>query len=93
MVAAAPAAEQTRQTLAATPETEYDDHGRIIGQGLTQRPTRHRFTLDPEDLSEFRASFCNQVHYFASPADARPWLGEHPDGDSRFVTPTGSPSS
>lgn len=132
--------EQTRQAVAATPETEYDDQGRIIGQGLTLRPTRHRFTLDgdelytwcaldtlifpallersatiestsptsgstirvtanptgvttvdpatavvslvnPEDLSSIRSSFCNQVHYFASPEDARPWLDEHPDGE------------
>jgi len=34
--------EQTRQALAATPETEYDKDGQIIGQGLTLRPTRHR---------------------------------------------------
>lgn len=42
--------EQTRQALAATPETEYDQRGRIIGQGLTLRPTRHRFTLDGDEL-------------------------------------------
>lgn len=42
--------EATRTALAATPETEYDDEGRIVGQGLTLRPTRHRFTVDGEEL-------------------------------------------
>lgn len=36
--------------LAAVPDTEYDDHGRIIGQGLTLRPTPHRFTVAGEEL-------------------------------------------
>jgi alkylmercury lyase len=40
----------TRTALAATPETEYDDEGHIVGQGLTLRPTRHRFTVDGEEL-------------------------------------------
>ena len=42
--------EAIRTALAATPETEYDDQGRIVGQGLTLRPTRHRFTVDGEEL-------------------------------------------
>ncbi len=42
--------EATRTALAATPETEYDDEGHIVGQGLTLRPTRHRFTVDGEEL-------------------------------------------
>jgi alkylmercury lyase len=42
--------EAIRMALAATPETEYDDEGRIVGQGLTLRPTRHRFTVDGEEL-------------------------------------------
>lgn len=42
--------EATRTALAATPETEYDDQGRIVGQGLTLRPTRHRFTVGGEEL-------------------------------------------
>ena len=137
--------EQVEEMLAATPETEYDDAGRIIGLGLTPRPTRHRFTVDrvelytwcaldtlifpivlnldasiesssptsgatiqvtvtpagvtavepasavvslvnPTDLSSIRSSFCNQVHYFASPEDARPWLADHPGGEVRAVT-------
>jgi len=39
-----------RRGLAAVPDTEYDDHGRIIGQGLTLRPTNHRFTVAGEEL-------------------------------------------
>lgn len=42
--------DQIRQALAATPETEYDDQGRIIGLGLTLRPTRSRFTVNGEQL-------------------------------------------
>lgn len=42
--------DDTRTALAATPETEYDEEGRIVGQGLTLRPTRHRFTVDGEEL-------------------------------------------
>jgi alkylmercury lyase len=36
--------------LAAVPDTEYDEQGRIIGQGLTLRPTRHRFTVAGRQL-------------------------------------------
>lgn len=39
-----------RQGLAAVPDTEYDDEGRIIGLALTMRPTPHRFTLAGEQL-------------------------------------------
>jgi alkylmercury lyase len=39
-----------RRGLAAVPDTEYDDQGRIIGQGLTLRPTPHRFTVAGEEL-------------------------------------------
>lgn len=42
--------EVTRSSLAATPETEYNDEGHIVGLGLTLRPTRHRFTVDGEEL-------------------------------------------
>lgn len=38
------------QRLAAVPDTEYDEQGRIIGQGLTLRPTRHRFTVAGQEL-------------------------------------------
>lgn len=36
--------------LAAVPDAERDEQGRIVGLGLTLRPTRHRFTLDGEEL-------------------------------------------
>ena len=133
--------DDVRRSLAAVPDTEYDDQGRIIGQGLTLRPTPHRFTVagqelytwcaldtlifpallkatarvessspvsgetirvtvdpadgvtsvepatavvslvNPEQLNSIRSSFCNQVHYFTSTADAAGWLAEHPDAE------------
>ncbi|GAA3325905.1 MULTISPECIES: organomercurial lyase MerB [Micrococcaceae] len=39
-----------RQGLAAVPDTEYDDEGRVIGLALTMRPTPHRFTVAGEQL-------------------------------------------
>lgn len=42
--------DDVRARLAASPDTEYDDQDRIIGQGLTLRPTRHRFTVAGEEL-------------------------------------------
>lgn len=42
--------DEVRTRLAASPDAEYDDQGRIIGQGLTLRPTRHRFTVAGEEL-------------------------------------------
>lgn len=133
--------EAVRQGLAAVPDTEYDEDGRILGLGLTLRPTRHRYTVAGEQLytwcaldtlifpaligkaatiestspssgaliqvttapngavtsvqpstavvsivspggaGPIRSSFCNQVHYFASAEDARPWLETHPGGE------------
>lgn len=131
-------ADEVQSALAAVPDTEYDDEGRIIGQGLTLRPTRHHFEVggqqlytwcaldtlifpqlldrpariesaqrdgstavrvqvdatgvisveprtavislvNPEDLSQIRSAFCNQVHYFASRREAGPWLERHPE--------------
>ncbi|WP_245900433.1 organomercurial lyase MerB [Prauserella shujinwangii] len=40
-----PAGEVSR-ALAGTPDIEYDDQGRIVGAGLTLRPTPHRFEID-----------------------------------------------
>lgn len=130
---------EVRDALAAMPDVEYDGSGRIVGMGLTQRATRHRFEVDgeqlytwcaldtlifptllgasariesaydsastpvrlragsagvtgvepatavvslinPEDISSVRSSFCNQVHFFASPEEAEPWLKNHPEG-------------
>src|SRR5881396_3386661 len=48
--AAGRSVEDTRAALARVPDTEYDDEGRIVGQGLTLRPTAHRFTLDGQQL-------------------------------------------
>ncbi|WP_406690321.1 organomercurial lyase MerB [Saccharopolyspora sp. ID03-671] len=41
---------EVHQALAALPDTEYDDAGRIVGYGLTQRPTPHRFTVNGHQL-------------------------------------------
>ncbi|KAA1423927.1 organomercurial lyase MerB [Mumia zhuanghuii] len=42
--------DEVRRGLAAVPDTEYDNQGRVIGQGLTLRPTPHRFTVAGEEL-------------------------------------------
>lgn len=42
-------ADDVRVALAAVPDIEYED-GRIIGQGLTLRPTPHRFEVNGEQL-------------------------------------------
>lgn len=34
--------------------------------------------VTPDDVSAVRTSFCNEVHFFASPEAASPWLAEHP---------------
>lgn len=31
-------------------------------------------------MSSIRSAFCNQVHFFASPEAAQPWLNAHPGG-------------
>ncbi|MCX8565141.1 organomercurial lyase MerB [Mycolicibacterium mucogenicum] len=41
---------EAKRRLAAAPDTEYDEQGRIVGQGLTLRPTRHRFTVAGRQL-------------------------------------------
>src|SRR6266545_1796454 len=128
--------DEVRQALAGLPDTEYDEQGRIIGHGITLRPTPHRFGVDgrqlftwcaldtlifpavlgqparvqspchstgvpvhvtvepeqvtrvdpapavvsivtPDTCSSIRAAFCNQVHFFASPAAAQPWVDRH----------------
>lgn len=42
--------EEIRTALDAMSDTEYDGSGRIVGQGLTQRPTQHRFEVNGEQL-------------------------------------------
>jgi alkylmercury lyase len=39
-----------RAHLAAVPDTEFDEAGRIVGHGLTLRPTQHRFTVEGQEL-------------------------------------------
>lgn len=41
--------------------------------------------VNPADTSSVRSAFCNQVHYFASAEDARPWLERHPDAEVTAV--------
>jgi hypothetical protein len=41
---------EVRHALAALPDTGYDEHGRIVGHDLTQRPSPHRFTIDGRQL-------------------------------------------
>lgn len=42
--------DRVRHGLATVPDTEYDDQGRVVGQGLTLHPTPHRFTVAGEEL-------------------------------------------
>lgn len=35
--------------------------------------------ITPDGAAAVRSAFCNQVHFFASPTAAAPWLREHPD--------------
>jgi alkylmercury lyase len=42
--------DQVREALAANPDTEYDEMGRITGSGLTQNPTPHHFEVDGRQL-------------------------------------------
>lgn len=48
--AAGRSVDDVRRGLAAVPDTEYDAQGRVLGQGLTLRPTSHRFTVAGEEL-------------------------------------------
>lgn len=42
--------DQVREALAANPDTEYDEHGRVTGSGLTLNPTPHRFEAGGKQL-------------------------------------------
>ena len=42
--------EEVAQAVGRLRDTEYDDMGRIIGYGITLRPTPHRFTVDGHPL-------------------------------------------
>ncbi|MGH9076475.1 MAG: organomercurial lyase MerB [Acidimicrobiales bacterium] len=45
-----------RSFLEAQPATEWDDHGRLVGFGLTQRPTPHRLVVGDQDLCTWCAT-------------------------------------
>lgn len=129
---------EVQQALSRHGDLETDEQGRVVGYGLTQRPTAHAFEVDgvrlytwcaidtlmfptmldrtaqvtsschttgarvrlavtPTGVSEFdppgavvsivtpdapasvRAAFCHQVHFFAGPEAAAPWLVKHPE--------------
>ena len=95
--------DDVRRGLAAVPDTEYDDQGRIVGQGLTLRPTAHRFTVAGEELYTWCAlryvSRClGHLGRFGSVGSGAgldaagrlvdPGLGRH---DGRFRAPAGEP--
>ena len=42
--------EEVRAAMETVPDVEYDGEGRIIGWGLTQRATPHRFEVDGKQL-------------------------------------------
>lgn len=44
------APEQVREALSALPDVEWDASGRVVGLGLTLKPTRHRFRAGGQDL-------------------------------------------
>lgn len=44
------------QWLRQQPEVDWDDQGRLLGFGLTQRPTKHRLVLDGRTLYTFCAA-------------------------------------
>lgn len=42
--------EEVQAALTQMPDTELDDAGRVVGWGVTQRPTPHRFSVDGRQL-------------------------------------------
>ena len=44
------AGDEVAQAVGRLRDTEYDDAGRIVGYGITLRPTPHRFTVDGHQL-------------------------------------------
>ena len=47
--------EEVESWLRAQPGTDWDDEGRLLGFGLTQRPTPHRYIVDGRVLYTFCA--------------------------------------
>ncbi len=132
------AEQDVQQALSRQGDLETDEQGRVIGYGLTLRPTAHAFEVDgrqlytwcaldtlmfpalldrtahvtsschttgapvrltvtstgvseldppgamvsivtPDAPASVRAAFCHQVHFFAGPDAAAPWVAEHPE--------------
>jgi alkylmercury lyase len=48
--------ETVESWLRAQPGTDWDDSGRLLGFGLTQKPTRHRYIVDGRVLYTFCAA-------------------------------------
>lgn len=48
--------EEIDSWLRAQPGTDWDEEGRLLGFGLTQRPTRHRYIVDGRVLFTFCAA-------------------------------------
>lgn len=48
--------DEVQAALARHPRVDFDEHGRIVGFGLTLRPTPHRFTFDGQTVYGFCAS-------------------------------------
>jgi alkylmercury lyase len=75
--------------LGITARVESSCHGTGIPIHLTVHPDRVTdlqpatavvSIITPTDTTTIRTSFCNQVHFFASPHAARTWLTAHPGG-------------
>jgi alkylmercury lyase len=50
------AVDRLTSSLRAQPGTDWDERGRLVGFGLTQRPTAHRFTIEGRELFTFCAA-------------------------------------
>ncbi|MCC3318410.1 organomercurial lyase MerB [Nocardia africana] len=66
--------EQLRTWLRDQPGTDWDEQGRLVGFGLTQRETVHRFTVDARVLY----TFCAADTLLFPPILGRPALVESP---------------
>lgn len=52
----------------------------VAGVSAVEPATAVVSVLVPDGGTSVRAAFCNQVHFFATPAAAQQWLTEHPGG-------------
>lgn len=83
--------EELEQRLVQLPDLEYDQHGRIVGWGVTLVPTRHRFRIQGQDLFTWCAFdtvlFPPQLHIEAQVQSTCPVTGRT---IAFVVTPEGS---